>query len=316
MVALGLVSIVAGRAGAWARARHNGLMRGAGRAGVAIACAVALAACSGAPTAPSPSASVPQSPPPVSAVGGSAFPRTLQADRMVEVQVETPGDQRGFVVSVALDSPYFGPSGTIPTNVLLEPGWLARLRVPLGPALCPAGSGTSIATVEVRADGGEEIAEHEVTLEDDALAAINEDECRQRIATDAAAPSFGSAPTVVGDAVEAVVTLQRGASASPVTLTGLTGNVIFSLEPEQGALPLTLLPEQDSARVPVTVTATRCDAHAFAESKKTFVFTAQYEVGGETIAVEYQATDAMRQALQTAFDECGARSDADGFGGG
>ncbi|MFW7414831.1 hypothetical protein [Demequina sp. SO4-18] len=280
----------------------------------AVACVIVIAACDGPPATPSPTPTGDLSPPTVSAVGDTAFPRTLQADRMVEVQIETPGDRRGIVVSVALDSPYFGPSGTVPTNVLLEPGWVSRLRVPLGPALCPAGSGESVATVEVRAYDGTEVAEREVTLEDQALADINETECRRRIATDAAAPSF-AAPVARGDAVETSVVLQRGSSNAAATLTSLSGNVIFSLEPEPGVLPVTLEPGQERAAVPVTLTATRCDAHAFAESKKTFVFTASYDVAGQAIAAEYQAEGAMREALQELFDRCGARNDSDGIGG-
>lgn len=176
-----------------------------------VAGALALSACGSDPATVATPQDDPASPPPVSPQGGTAFPRTLQADRMVEVQVETPGDERGIVVSVALESPYFGPSGTVPTNVLLEPGWLARLRVPLGPALCPAGSGTSTATVEVRAYDGEDLAEREVALEDDVLAAINADECRQRTATDAAAPSFGEG-VHKGDSLDTAVVLERGAS--------------------------------------------------------------------------------------------------------
>ncbi|MFN3866056.1 MAG: hypothetical protein ACK4MD_04995 [Demequina sp.] len=290
-------------------------MAGVRRVVAAIACVVALAACDATPTTTSPSPSAQVSPPPVAPLGGTAFPRTLQADRMVEVQIETPGDQRGIVVSVALDSPYFGPSGTVPTNVLLEPGWLARLRVPLGPPLCPAGSGSSIATVEVRAYEGTEVVEHEVELDDAALAEINASECRQRIATDAAAPSFASEPVVKGDSVETSVVLQRGASAATATLTALSGNIIFSLEPQAGGVPLTLDGDRQRAAVPVTLRAARCDAHAFAESKKTFVFTASFEVAGETITVEYQAQGAVREALQGLFDQCAARSDSDGIGG-
>lgn len=256
------------------------------------------------------------SPPSVAPTGDTSFPRTLQADRMVEVQVETPGEQRGIVVSVALDSPFFGPSGTVPTNVLLEPGWLARLRVPLGPALCPAAMGESIATVEVRAYEGVDLATSEVVLDDVALAEINASECRQRVATDAAAPSFASEPIVDGDRLETAVVLQRGPSAAPATLTSLSSNVIFTLETAPGALPVTLAADEDRVAVPVTITATRCDAHAFAESKKTFVFRATYDVEGEEISVEYLAEGATRESLQQLFDECAVASDAHGIGGG
>lgn len=289
-------------------------MSGVGRAWAAVAGAIVLASCADSPAPPSPSMSAEASPPPVVDRGGVSFPRTLQADRMVEVQVETPGEQPGIVVSVALDSPYFGPSGTVPTNVRLAPGWKARLRVPLGPALCPAGSGSSVATVEVRAYDGDQVKTHEVTLADEALAEINADECRQRIATDAAAPSFGD-PARSGDGVDSVVLLERGSSSAAATLTALSGNVIFSLEPAAGDLPFVLAPDEPRASIPVTMTASRCDAHALAESKKTFIFTASYEIDGQPITVEYRADGEMEQALQELIDSCADASDSEGIGG-
>ena len=281
----------------------------------AVAAGAVLASCSLSPEPPLSSPTPTPSPPTVAPTGDVAFPRTLQADRLVEVQVETPGDERGIVTSVSLTSPYFGPSGTVPTNVLLEPGWRSRLRVPLGAALCPAGTGDSVATVQVRAYDGERLADREVALDDAVLADINAAECRQRIATDAAAPSFSGVQGVVADALETGVLLTRGASDAPATLTALSGNVIFTLEPAAGVLPLTLAPDDAAASVPVRITATRCDAHAFAESKKTFVFTASFEVEGEAITVEYRASGAVRDALQALFDACGQGSGADGIGG-
>jgi hypothetical protein len=110
------------------------------------------------------------------------------------------------------------------------------------------------------------------------------------------------------------VRLTRGDSAETATLTGLSGNVIFTLEPRD-PLPIELAPDQATADVAVRVSATRCDAHAFAESKKTFVFGAWIVVDGVERRIEYAATGDAKAALQELFNRCGENSDSDGIGG-
>ncbi len=291
--------------------------------GAAIGVIAALSACSGDPTAtvtpvtPAPTASaIP--PPTVATVGTIHRQRTLEAERKVEVRVTATSEPRGIVTSVSMTSPYFSSSGTVPTNVLLIDGDESRLRVPLGAPVCPAGEGQTVATVEVRAKEGVTLAATKVQLDDAVLAEINAEECAAKVATDAAQPAFTTAADAwVTEGVEASteVTLTRGPSDAAATLTGLSGNVIFTLEPVEGALPVTLAPGQESVTVPVTVRASRCDAHAFAESKKTYVFPAWVDIDGREIAVEYTATGAAEDRLYELFAACGEGNDSSSIGG-
>ena len=58
--------------------------------------------------------------------------------------------------------------------------------------------------------------------------------------------------------------------------------------------------------MPVTFTASRCDPHAFAESKKTFVFGVWLTIdGGPEKYLEIGPDAALKAALQSAFDHCG-----------
>ena len=289
----------------------------------AIAVIAAISACAGDPdaevTAGTPGATASAIPPPtVATVGTIHRQRTLEAERKVEVRVTATSEPRGIVTSVSMTSPYFSSSGTVPTNVLLIDGDESRLRVPLGAPVCPAGEGETIATVEVRAKEGVTLAATQVRLSDAVLAEINAEECAAKVATDAAQPALSTAADAwVTEGVEAStqVTLTRGPSDAAATLTGLSGNIIFTLEPAEGALPVTLAPEEESVTVPVTVRATRCDAHAFAESKKTYVFPAWIEVDGEEIAVEYTATGAVEDRLYALFSACGEGNDSRSIGG-
>ncbi|WP_284328248.1 hypothetical protein [Demequina litorisediminis] len=291
--------------------------------GVSVLTLTLLAACSGdggtavTPTPTQTAAPGPEAPT-IAPTGTIVRQRTLEADRKVEVRVTATSEPRGIVASVSMTSPYFTSSGTVPTNVLLINGDDARLRVPLGEPVCPAGNGDTIATVDVRAKDGTALTATEVVLEDTALAEINAEECAMKVATDAAQPGFATSPdlwTLDGDALSTVVTLTRGSSDAAATLTLLRGNVIFSLEPAQDAVPVTLEPAQASATVPVTIRASRCDAHAFAESKKTYVFPAWIEVDGEEIAVEYRAEGTAQERLHALFTACGKANDSTGIGG-
>ncbi|WP_144268063.1 hypothetical protein [Demequina sp. NBRC 110055] len=292
-------------------------------AGLLAGALAALTACTGdAPSVPALSTPAPTAsalaPPTIASVGTIYRQRTLEAERKVEVRVTARSEPRGIVTSVSMTSPYFSSSGTVPTNVLLINGDESRLRVPLGAPVCPAGQGDTVATVEVRAKEGVTLAATRVTLEDAALQEINAEECAAKVATDAAQPSFATgddAWVADGDTLATSVTLTRGSSQAPATLTRLQGNVIFALEPVEGALPLTLSADQEQATVPVTVRADRCDAHAFAESKKTYVFPAWFEVDGEEIAVEYRATGGAQERLYELFEACGEGNDSASIGG-
>lgn len=292
-------------------------------AGVSVTAALAsVTACSSPDDlAITPSATVETAapgPPTIAASGTIYRQRTLEAERKVEVRVTATSEPRGIVASVSMTSPYFSSSGTVPTNVLLIDGDESRLRVPLGAPVCPPGEGETVATVEVRAKAGTALAASRVVLDDAVLAEINAEECADKVATDAAQPAFAmsaDAWVASGDELVTTVTLTRGSSDAEATLTRLSGNVIFALEPEEGALPLTLRPEDQAATLPVTVRADRCDAHAFAESKKTYVFPAWFEVDGEEIAVEYQATGLAREYLTDLFAACGEANDSESIGG-
>lgn len=234
-----------------------------------------------------------------------AFPRPLQADRIVEVLVEAEGAGTAFVTGVELTSPYFEPGPVSDTRVRVSEGWPGHARVPLTRAVCPAGEGPSQARVAVATAEGEPADDVVVALADEVLARINSVECLQRDALDAAQPSFGVLESVDSTQARATLVFTRGASDQPVTINGVKGNVIFTVEAEPGALLAPMGADVATLEVPVTVRASRCDPHAFAESKKTFVFAAWIQVDGREQHVEFQPDPAWRATLQGLFDACG-----------
>lgn len=285
-----------------------------------VALVAALAACSAHPSRSATADAV--SPPAIAApslTGDVAFPRTLQADRMVEVQVTGPDAAEWLVTSAALDSAAFAPLPPSDQNVKLREARPGRLRVPLGPATCPPGPGAASAVLTLRSPAGA-TAQTTVPLPTEVLEQINADECATAAVVAAAVPSLGEPESVSGTSVTTTLALTRGealAAGAGAHVTDMRGSVIFTLAPAPGAaLPLTLAPASATVTLPVVITATRCDQHAFAESKKTFVFAVWVALdGAEPAYVEIQPGPALRAALQGAFDACGEGTTRDAPGG-
>jgi|GEM_PF-1249301 len=237
------------------------------------------------------------------AQAGLQFPRTHQADRLLEVRVTTARAADALVTAVRLESPMFADNPARDSNVRLYQDHENRVRVPLGVPVCPAGDGDSTVVLTMLADGAE--VSETVTVPAEVLAEINAAECVQQAVLDEAAPSFGEIESRDGAEVRTSLVLTRGTGVEPVTLERITGNIVFAIEVDEGA-ERTLAAGEAALAVPVTVTVARCDPHVFAESKKTFVFPVHLSVGeGEPQVVEFIPPGAVKDVLQAAFSACG-----------
>src|SRR6187431_1475090 len=102
-------------------------------AAIGIAALVAvLCGCSGTPDADLSTAVALPGAPVTAGEATVTFPRTLQADRLVEAQVRTDRDADVVVISARLDSPLFIDSPEREATVRLFADWNNRVRLPLG----------------------------------------------------------------------------------------------------------------------------------------------------------------------------------------
>jgi hypothetical protein len=247
---------------------------------------LALAACS-AP-APSPTSPAPAAASRVTEEGVYvAFPRTLQAARMVEAQVHTVRDADVLVSSARLVSPLFADSPARDGEIRLFPG----------------GATTVVLTMTV--DG---VPTTETLVADDTeLRQINAEECAEQAVLDVATPTFGPVESQTTAELHTTIVLARGTARTdePVVLDSMTGNIVFIIRLEPDA-PTTLAPGEASLSVPAVVSVGRCDPHVFAESKKTFVFPLHMTIGDDEASyVEIQPDPTTQAALQQLFDDCG-----------
>jgi hypothetical protein len=83
------------------------------------------------------------------------------------------------------------------------------------------------------------------------------------------------------------------------------GNVIFTLHLDRQHPVLRVTDDEPSARLPVTISADRCDPHAVAEFKTPYVFRSWLAVGdGRPVPVELVLEGGARTALQELIASC------------
>jgi hypothetical protein len=307
---------------------------------VTVAAMLVLAACSAAPNAAhtdaahTADASVAAAPVTAASfpalTAEVAFPRTLQAQRWVEIRVEGASGDDWVVTDATLISPFFATLAATPTNVRLFEGHVSRVRVPLGNVTCPATEEAAMVALTATHDDGA-VATVEVTVPldvttpdeeaapSDVLAQIHAAECETEALLAIVAPSLGDVEASAGASVDATLAITRGDSGvdERVTVTAAKGSVIFDLAPQDpDGIPATLEPGVPVVAVPVRITATRCDPHALAESKKTFVFGVWLGLGGEPERyVEVRPEAELEQALLAALEFCSDALDAQTPGG-
>ncbi|MDN4477914.1 hypothetical protein QQX10_06540 [Demequina sp. SYSU T00039] len=276
----------------------------------AAGCAIALAGAGCDTAAPAPL----EPPAPLEASATLTYPRTLQADRMVEVRVSSTSEGEVRVTAATLQSGYFADVPATEREVRVWEGHEARIRVALGEPVCPAGVGAAddarvALSVAVEGTG----VAQEVAVPTDVLAAINAAECTAHEAIAVAAPALGAPGEAVGGTLATTLVLERAQRDVPVTVTAIAGSVIFAVDTEQGALPATLAADQGRLEVPVSIRVARCEPHAFAESKKTFLFKTWLEAGeADEAYVELYAEGDLRDALQALVDACGEEARGEG----
>jgi hypothetical protein len=270
----------------------------AARALLACALAAALAACGRDEAAPTPplAAEVKQY-------------RGDIAKRTVAVTVQNRGDRDVLVRSVDLDAGGFADDPPAEVAAEVPAGSQVDLRVPYGEVRCGGArpSTADAARLDVRdADGHS----HQVRL---ALAPgglldrLHARECAARALLAVIDVRLSPQWSRAGTELRGALVLERRSGQDPVTVVEPGGNVLFTVRPARPATPLaTLAADAAAFELPLRITATRCDVHAFADSKRSYVFGVYLTLGsGEPQLVTTTADRVLQRQLdQLARDTC------------
>jgi hypothetical protein len=211
--------------------------------------------------------------------------RADEVAHRIGIQVTNRGDATVDVATARLDWAGLHPIAPTTLDYPLVPGATVDLRVDYGDAAC------SDPPLVAEPLPTEPIAVEVVTAAGDTLrwpvddvrgvlARVHGLDCRRQAVEHLVDVSIGRAWTAnaAGDAVTGELILTRQHATGPATLTGISGSVLLNVDVAPGAATAMT---GDSLAIPIVVTsARRCEAHALADSKKTYDFQVTVEVDG------------------------------------
>ncbi len=231
------------------------------------------------------------------------------APRRVAVTVDNQGDRVVLVRSVDLAAGGFADGPPVAVTAEVPAGGRVDVRVPYGEVrgagARPDAADTVLLGVQ-DADG----EQHDVRL---ALAPgglldrLHARECADQALLAVADVRLSSTWSRSGAGLDGALVLERRSGRVPVTVVEPGGNVLFTLRPQVPGTPLgTLAADADALEVPLRITATRCDVHALADSKRSYVFGFYLSVGGAEPKLITTTADAplQRQLDRLALDTC------------
>jgi hypothetical protein len=283
-------------------------MRGAGAALVAVG--LLVAGCAPEEGPPGGAVTSPAGGSPAAVPGIEAEAVRLRTDEAVggqlQVRVTDTGTTPFTVTSVAIDSPGFAPLPATAVSAAYAPRRTIDLTTPFGAAQCAVAPEPAAARLTVVRPGGA-VEELRVPLTGGTLSRVHEEEC----AVEAVLEVVGIAltdltPTPDGEGLAGSIVLTRRAGDGPVEVVALARSVLLAPVLDVG-LPVTLAPDEDELRLPVTFELATCEPHVLAETKKPFAFPLSVVVREEAaVPVDLPVDDARRAALQALVDRvCG-----------
>lgn len=184
----------------------------------------------------------------------------------------------------------------------VAPGVPVDLRVDYGAAVCSDppqfedALPTDPPTVEVTTTAGD-TRRWPVVDERGVLARVHGLDCRRQALEHLVRVELGRSWTTnaEGDAVTGELILTRRNAEGPASLTGISGSVLINVDLAPGAAT-TLT--GDTLAVPIVVTgAGRCEAHALADSKKTYDFQVTIAVDGADASISVSPDPADERTL-------------------
>lgn len=261
----------------------------------------ALPACGGA--------AVPAAAPPPALTAEVKQYRADIAPRRLSVSVGNPGTEPVVVTGLELLPAGFQARDRAAVDVQVPPGRRTDVKVPYGRARCDGEpEGPDRVRLQVRdAAGREHDLELELPVGNGLLERLRGRDCAE--AELRAAAELRLAPEFARDglALRGALLLERQDDDAEVVVVEPGGNVLFTIRPPAPARPLGVLAAgQQALELPMVVTATRCDGHALAESKRSYVFAFFTTVdGGQPHLTNVTAEPPLQRQLdRLALDTC------------
>lgn len=246
--------------------------------------------------------------------------REDEVRHVLSIKVRNTGAEPVRVVDLRLQWEGLEVVGPVVQDHLLGVGHALDLRTPYGDARCTDGfsldppstkSAFAEATIELT-DGSTETVAIPIDDVEEQLARLFRVDCRRQFIESVVTLELrGPWERVDPDGVATLrgaLAVERGAGDRTITISDVDGSVLLDVRPAVPASgPLLVLgPEKAEGEVPIDVTSARCDAHALGESKKTYVFQVEIDVGDGPEGVVISPPAATEpEMFQVIVDGCG-----------
>jgi len=207
--------------------------------------------------------------------------RTDEGTSRVHLRVTNREPSDVPVTGIGLDWPNYPDKGTNPYETVLPPGQVVDLPFTLPTPVCTSWLETPFGLV---AASGAVVRAPLDASGRDFLHRIWQRECTRKSVTDHVSLAFENKwhtlPHKDTVALAGTLNLMRVQGTDRVDVLGFEGSVLLDVDPD-GRL-VSLPPSDATARQSVLLTSTgRCDPHARAESKQTFLFRVEVRVGND-----------------------------------
>ena len=231
--------------------------------------------------------------------------RLYVVDRAFGLSLRNVGDVPVVVRQAQLASSRFETLPPSAREVMLQPGGQRFvLPLPYGEVRCDGEPEAAFPVVLV-VDGGEELRLEVPEEYVGAVARLHERECAAAEVRERVDITFGDEWTMDGITISGELRLDQRTPGDPVAIDDAVGNVLFTLVLEQAHPVLSVTDAAPAARVPVIISADRCDPHAVAEFKQPYRFLAWVALGdGEPVPISLDLTGGARAALDALIASC------------
>jgi hypothetical protein len=234
--------------------------------------------------------------------------RLYAVHRGLGLALRNVGDAPVTVRQVQLESDQFATLPITDREITLQPGGQRFvLPLPYGEVRCDV-EPTDTFPVLVVVHDGEELHLDATEEYAGAVGRLHDRECAAADVLDRVDITFGDDWTRDGIVISGALRLEQRQAGDPVAIDDAVGNVIFTLVLEHDHPVLRVSDDEPTARVPVTISADRCDPHAVAEFKTPYLFLSWVTVGdGEPVPVPLTLTGGARTALDQLIASCSGR---------
>lgn len=230
--------------------------------------------------------------------------RLFELQHRLKLTLRNDGDAPIAIDALQVQLPWFEVVDAQDRHSDLQPGQTVAIPIDFGDSRCPPDDDVDAAVVLTIAGEEQRVP---VVEPSDALAVLNERQCTEREVRDAFAITWGDDLTPAAEvAVRTTLDVERLQPDHTLDIRLVRSSVVFTLAEVAGGHPsVALAADDDHASVDVEFNASRCDAHALTESKKTFIFVAELQLDdGPVIPLELPAEGPLRERLGSFLATC------------